>query len=763
MTWQINLDKDGVWINKQWHSDRRVDNVPKFWKYSPEETAQLSYASYDEIELIKKTGANRFVGPGGVEFYSNQLPSFIHKQTGEIVTDIPYYWLSAPDHVFACLVYLTPSQIKLLEAADIYGSNIAENPHYGPRGIRSYQGDGGGGGGGSCSAGGTEGCSSSSNTGDSGFGGDGGGTIGGGIPGYFYITGNSGIYSGSLSAQGNMVAMQLNPGPFLFVETETNNIVGNIFTYTGTNTINIQPYLRGCFREYWRDPTQCTFGSNSAMPAITGVMPAEFTNTPGNFNYYCDLQIFRLFGSNGFNQFYFYNILYNAISWVQNSNSYLAGLKNAENNDLGYYGFSSYDDLVTQGFNKYKNSVAIVKSFENLGFLVQTIPLGYFGTSNAVAKSMIDYGLGAVGNLSEKLFNSGIIYQQIGNSNFTAQIDAILQTITNPSDLALIQQVLKTTVPTDFFITPLSYTSIESTSGLANDSQFQNLAELGLDIYLRAPGSNFTNGRQVALLLRAIQNESSPTVEQIADSDSLLTPEIIATLRSFLPVASDNRPITVLDIIGTASGYWASFMKEVNDGLAQLLATPYGPILRTMMEDLSRFAAGIPVSTAEINAAESYTPVPPPETITTYEPESNNTYTTVIKAGGPGYWATRFNSKQQEFFTFLETIVSDPLTAAIAKKINDNYYEACKFLSQEVVNYNKANFDITAYGDNSQVFAFVAGIPELAVDRQNIATDYLLYGVSQDNLNGNLLRTLLAQAKNEAFLSAAGAKITGIV
>jgi len=82
-------------------------------------------------------------------------------------------------------------------------------------------------------------------------------------------------------------------------------------------------------------------------------------------------------------------------------------------------------------------------------------------------------------------------------------------------------------------------------------------------------------------------------------------------------------------------------------------------------------------------------------------------------------------------------------------------------LSREVTNYNKANFDVTSYSDNSQVFAFVSGIPELAVDRQNIATDYLLYGVSQNNDAGNILRTLLAQAKNEAFIAATGGKITG--
>ena len=757
MSWPIDLAKDGTWLGNQWYSNQRVNNIPRIWQYSPEFTAQLSYISFDELELIKNTGATLYVGPGKIEFYSNTQPSFIHKQSAEILTDVPLFWLSNPDHAFARLTYLTPAQIKILEEADIYNSNIAENPHYGPKRVRSYQGEGGSGdNGGTCSASDTSGCPTGSST-DTGFdtGAGGGDSAGGGLPAYFYITGNSGIYSGSLSAQGNMLAMQINPGPFLYVDSN-DTIVANLFSYTGTDPVTIQPYLRGCLREYWRDPTQCTFGSNSAMPAITGVMPAEFSDTPGNFNFYSDLQIYRLFGSNGFDQFYFYNAFNSAIGWVQNTNNYLAALKNSADTNLAYYGFDSYDDLVTQGYNKYKNSVAIVRSFQNLGLLVETIPFGYFGTSNAVAKSMIDHGLGAIGNLSQQLFNAGIIYQQIGNPNFTLQIDAILQTITNPSDLTIIQQVLKTTVPPDFFTSPFSYTSIESTSGLANDSEFKNLAELGLDIYLRAPGANFTTGSQVALLLRAIQNESNVSVESLSTTDSLLTPEIIASLRSFLPLADDNRPVTVLDIVGTASGYWGSYMKEVNDGLAQLLATSYGPTLRTIMEDLSRFAAGVPISQAEVNAASTFTPVPPP--VFSTDSEGNST---LVSPGGPGYWATRFYAKADEFFALLNQIVSDPVTVNIAKKINDNYYQACKLLSREVTNYNKANFDVTSYSDNSQVFAFVSGIPELAVDRQNIATDYLLYGVSQNNDAGNILRTLLAQAKNEAFIAATGGKITG--
>lgn len=622
-----------------------------------------------------------------------------------------------------------------------------------------YGGDGGGGGGGggagTCSASGTTGCGPGANGGGGDFGIQTGGYA---VPQYFYITGQSGIYSGSLSAQGNMLAMQINPGKFRYADG-AGNFIGNLQTYTGTGPINCVPYLRGCMREYWRDPTQCTFGSNSAIPALTGVMPTEFTTTQGNFNYYVDLQIQRLFGTNGFDQFFFYNALYQLIGWVTTSNSYLAGLKNSENTNLAYYGFKSYDDLVTQGFNKYKNSRALVKSFTNLGLLVETISLGYFGTSNAVAKSMIDHGLGIIGNLSEKLFNAGIIYQQLGNPNATATINEILKSITNPVDLQVIQSTLKTTVDPDNFTSPLAYTSIESTSGLANDSQFKNLGEVGLDIYLRAPGSNFITGRQVALLIENIQNESNVSVESIGTVDSLLTPEIVATLRSFLPTADGNRPITMIDVIGTASGYLTTYMKEVNDAIAELYATDYGPQIRTLLEDLSRYAAGVPISKAEVDAAATYTPVPPPQ----YTVNSDGYPTLVPGTGGPGYWAVRFFGAADQYFALLRQIVADPKTSVIAKKINDNYTEACRLLNRENQNYIKANISTTPFSDNSQVFSFVSSIPELAVDRQNIATDYLLYGISQNNANGQLLRTILAQAKNSSFLSNAGAKITGVV
>jgi hypothetical protein len=106
----------------------------------------------------------------------------------------------------------------------------------------------------------------------------------------------SGVYTGSLSSMGNFVAMALNEGGYQQIyagrDPETG---GDVF-------VNI-PWLTGYMREYWKSPSGCTFGSNSAIPALTGVMPSTYSDTPGNLLYYIDLQLCRASGSNFFNNF----------------------------------------------------------------------------------------------------------------------------------------------------------------------------------------------------------------------------------------------------------------------------------------------------------------------------------------------------------------------------------------------------------------------------------------------------------------------------
>lgn len=574
--------------------------------------------------------------------------------------------------------------------------------------------------------------------------------------------------SGAISALGNMVAECLNAyGQSKYVSVATGQLVqpssityydaGPLFSFN--EPVRAQPWMNGYFRQYWRDPTTCTFGANSAMPALTGVMPEKFTDMQGNFVYYVDLQIQRLSGNNSWDNFYFINAFNQLIGYVITCNAYAKGLLEAEQKNLEYFGFKSYNELVTQGWSAYKASIALPKAFENLGVLVETIPLNIFGTSNGVTKTMIDRGLGVIGNLSDQLFNSGIVYQQIENPNYTAQLNSILSSITNPTDLAVIQQVLKTTIPTDFFTSPLSYTSIESASGLVNDSGFKDLAAVGKDLYQKAPGSNFTLGAQVSNLIRQIQEETSDSIEDLKTNDSLLTPELIASLRTFLPLAANNAPISMLNVIGTASGYYAENIELVNEGIAELYATDYGPQIISILSDITRYGGGVALNESEKIAAERYTPVPPPQ----YTQSADGNPTTIGGTGGPNWWKVQQDAKIAQYFALLNTIVADPAMTSIVSKINDNYMTACEYLNIEHTNYIKANISITPFGDNSQIFSFVSSLPEYAVDRNNIGTDYMLFALATDSVSGNIASTILNQSKNNFFISNAGGKVTGLV
>lgn len=573
---------------------------------------------------------------------------------------------------------------------------------------------------------------------------------------------------GAISALGNMVAECLNSsGQGKYVSVATGSLVqpttvtyyNDGAAYGFSQPVRAQPWMNGYFRQYWRDPTTCTFGANSAIPALTGVMPEKFTDMQGSFVYYVDLQIQRLSGNNSWDNFYFINAFNQLIGYVLTCNAYTKGLLEAEEKNLNYFGFQNYNELVTQGWSAYKASIALPIAFQNLGVLVQTIPLNIFGTSNGVTKSLIDAGLGVIGGLSTKLFDAGIIYQQIDNPAYTPQLNAILSGINNPEDLAIIQSVLKTTVPTDSFTSPLSYTSIESCSGLTNDSGFKTLAEVGKDLYLKAPGSNFLLGKEVTLLIRRIQNETSDSIEDLKTNDSLLTPELINSLRTFLPMSANNAPISLLNVIGTASGYYAENIELVNEGIAELYATNYGPQIINILSEITRYGGGVAISEAENTAAANYTPVPPPQFVQTVEGDQRK----IIGTGGANWWRVQQLAKISEYFALLNTIVADPAMTTIVSKINDNYNTACEFLHIEHTNYIKANLSVTSFGDNSQIFGFVSSMPEYAVDRNNIGTDYMLFALATDSVSGNIASTVLNQAKNNFFISNAGGKTTGLV
>jgi hypothetical protein len=550
------------------------------------------------------------------------------------------------------------------------------------------------------------------------------------LPQYNNIPTVSGVYKGTLSAQGNMIAMALNSGNYNYQSTGMIDEAGNEIGFA-------IPWLTGYTREYWKNPSSCTFGSNSAIPALTGVMPTGLSMS-GCTSYYIDLQLTRLSGSNYFDNFAFINVFNRAVSWVVNSNDYLLALKKAESNNLAYYGATSYQDFLTNGFSNYIIGNALTLALVNIGTYIQQVALGYFGTPNSIAKFLVDAGLGAYGSLTAQLTSEGIpIDDNIYNEIYTQQITAILKTINNINDLKIIQAVLGSTIPN--IKNPLDYISINSASGIDNDSVFKTFTEFGIDLAKRSPNFNVKTGAELVAVINQVLSEASTSIENLATPTGILPESIINGLRTFLPVTKDNNPISILNVIGTPAGYLTDYLKLVNEGIDQLDNTAYGPQLRAAFTAIDK--AYVEYNQAIINQFDD----------TGYQPPI------------PVAVIDKFEKTKTNYFALLTTISADPTTASIIQKINDNYYTMCELLSIEVENFNKGNILGTTYKDNEAIYSFVSGLPSNAADSLSIGTDYFLYNMCQDNDAGNIIKAILNQYKNNTVLSNVGVRVTNII
>jgi len=506
----------------------------------------------------------------------------------------------------------------------------------------------------------------------------------------------SGVYRGSLSSQGSMVAMLLNTG-----------------------SINPTPYLTGYIRQYYKDPLQCTFGANSAIPALTGVMPSSLSDVQGNFLYYLDLQLTRASGSNYFDTNYFINVFNQASGWVETSNPYTSALNLAEETNLEYYGFNSYAGWITQGINQFQQGQALLIALKNIGKNIQTVNdgLNCFASPGGVAKTMIDNGLGQINGLTEELIAKGVDLDDIYNPNYSLAIAESLAKITNPADLQTIQTVLESTVPN--MKNPLDYCQIETASGLQNDSAFQTFIEVGNNLFEKTPALTATTGLELANMIESILSTVGAAVEALASPTSLLPQDVIDYLRRILPTNVDNQLITILNIIGAASGYLTYQMQQVNRYINELDKSKYGPLIRKSLEDISKYAAtGM---------------------------------------------STQLQNEINAYFTILSNAAVDPDTIDIVQNINQFYLDVCSSIRVEYLNYNKANFDVTSYSDNIQVLDFVASIPGNAQDTDNIKTGYMLYNMALDNEAGQCVQAVISQFKNIEFLSNAGIRITSTI
>lgn len=554
------------------------------------------------------------------------------------------------------------------------------------------------------------------------------------LPQWFYIPSKSSIYTGSLSAHGSIVAMTVSPGSYKY-ELLSPAAGDQDATY---RTV---PYLTGYLREYWKNPQACTFGANSAIPAITGVMPERFTETPGNALYYIDLQMTRLTGSNYFDNYYFINTFNQILGWLVNANNYLIATNNSQKRNLQYFGVNSYQEFLTQGFNRYAQGRALKTAISNIGTYIQQIPLGSFGTSNSVAKHLVDSGLGSIGGLSQKIQSEGINYSDILNPIYTSQLNEILRSINNITDLTTIQTVIKSSVPA--LSSALDYTSISVCSGGPNDSIFTDFIAFGKDLYQKTPNFNISTGKELADIIDTILSQATQNVESLATNSSLLSPEIIQSFKSFLPKTPDGGPASILDVIGCASGYLIDSLTEVNQGLDELNKSPYGPQIHSRLT----------------------------EVIEAYDVYKNAILLSSINVGEGGGASIPFDNrtlinfeqKVQNYLNLLNQISNDPAYKNIVQKINLNWDLLCEGINTEVVNYNKANVTISSFNDNTVIYSFISSLPGYASDTQGLGTDYFLYAMCQPNQAGDIVKSILNQYKNTEILSNVGVQIRGAV
>lgn len=534
---------------------------------------------------------------------------------------------------------------------------------------------------------------------------------------------STGLFIGSLSAHGNIVAMTTNPGTYNKVDY--------------SNSFALKPYLTGYMREYWRDPTKMTLGKDTAIPALTGVVSNATDSISGNLLYFIDLQLTRLAGNNFFDNFSFINIFNQVVNWVTTSNNYLVALKTSNEKSLQYFGSDNYQQFLTQGFSKYKSGNALRQSLRNLGKIITEINEGYFGTSNSIASIMLKSGLGNTGNLTSKLNASGVNLENIYDSRYTQQIGQILQTITASSDLNTIQQVLKTTVSN--FTSPLDYTSLEKTSGLQNDSVFQTLIEFGKDIKSRAPTITVETGIELVQAIDLVLDEVNSNVSALSAEGKLLPTEIIENLRAYLPVGENNGPVTVIDVIGMGTGYLTNDFKIVNENLLLIEQSGYGPQLHNALRDVALKYKALKIASYPVQFSESEIAV-------------NNFFE-----------QNAYDASLKTYKDLVNTIAADPQFAPNVEKLNAAYDRICVATAREVTNFNKANFSTEIFRENSQIYSFVDSLPSFAADTQNIGTDTFLYQMCQANEVGDIAKSILNQYKNNLSLGNIGVKITGTV
>lgn len=501
------------------------------------------------------------------------------------------------------------------------------------------------------------------------------------IPGGWMIDGV--LYNGSLSGFGGMIAERISSG----------------------YTANVS--YAGRYRDYLGNVALQNLGAN-ALPAITQTVPSSISSISGALTYYLDRAVNLPLGSATAQDISTISTtIGQASGYVQQSNTYLSAIRTAEEKDLEYYGYSSYQDYITQGWLKYLTGSALVPAFTNIGTMTDSIFTGKFGTAGAVAYVLLGRGLGAIGDLEQKLADKQVNTADIMDPMYDAQIRAILLTINSTDDLATIQSTIESTIP--LMRSALDYTDIAACAGMRNDSVFVNFAEIGVDLYNKSPHLTIERGSDIAYIIQNLSAPSSANVETVAGDTSLLTSSITTALRSQFPVSATNTDLTVFDVIGSPSGYYASNVAIINTAIDDLDNTAYGAQIRSNLQILVNFTNNANVILGS-NVSLNTTP----------------------------------------YYTLMNSILANtnPTVVNIVSRINDNYDYVSERVSTETYNWAKLGMISQGFNVSGAMLQFAQSIAGYANDTQHIGLYDFIQGLIQNDQTGDIVKSILAESRN---------------
>lgn len=488
------------------------------------------------------------------------------------------------------------------------------------------------------------------------------------------------------------------------------------------------------FGSYYANVNSQTLGRNT-IPAITQVMPGNISTITGQTLYHTANAVNRVFGSNSSIDVPHFLMLYSmAVGFTDSVNRYITAINTSNVTTFSNLGVTNYKGLISQGWDKYQTGSALKAAFANIGDMTDSLSTGKFGTPGAVAQVLISKGLGNTTGLTSSLTSANVNLADLTNPRYELAITQVLSSINSTTanqKLAVVQQTIGSNIRN--MTSLMDYTSISACAGVANDSSFETFANVGADIYKKAHSPTFTNGSDVANLIGLIQSPDYSGVEAIAGNGTLLSTSVITELRSYLPVSSANSTISVTDVIGTPSGYYNANLAAVVEGLSELNSTSYGSQILVALDDIYDTMVEAALYAVDPNVSLSAP------------------YYGVVSDAINGY------------DTLLTTILNDQSVSTIVEKINSNYFDLCSRLVIEKSNWTKAKFITGSYDDLMTYLSFVQSLPQYAQDTENTGSGVMINGVIQTTDPGQILRSVLIEAKNYQRVSYYGIRPNGYV